>query len=439
MILKVKNISNIGGVVKAPPSKSYSHRAVILASLANGTSRLYDMLYSEDTLASIRVCEALGAKIKRDDDCLEVIGTGGNLHNSSDSPIDLANSGTTLRLMTSVSALSDNEVTLTGDESLQTRPMGLLMDALRPLGVITQSLNDNEKAPILIRPGYVGGETNIYGNVSSQFISSILISSPLSKNGVTLYVLPEFKSKPYVNMTLDIMRKFGVKTLSGYYLKHDSCDKEHQTCRIDEFKVMRQGYTACDYTVEGDYSSASYLLALIAINGGKAKIKNLFRNSKQGDKVILDILQKMGAVIVRADDYVEIASDGNLKAIDVDLSNAPDLLITVAVLAAMAEGTTNITGVAHARVKETDRIDTTCRELEKLGCKLTEREDGMSITGGVTSGVVDSHGDHRLAMAFSLIGLRYDIEITNGEVFDVSFPNFIESMAKLGFELELVE
>ena len=439
MILKVKNISNIGGVVKAPPSKSYSHRAVILASLANGTSRLYDMLYSEDTLASIRVCEALGAKIKRDDDCLEVIGTGGNLHNSSDSPIDLANSGTTLRLMSSVSALSDNEVTLTGDESLQTRPMGLLMDALRPLGVITQSLNDNEKAPILIRPGYVGGETNIYGNVSSQFISSILISSPLSKNGVTLYVLPEFKSKPYVNMTLDIMRKFGVKTLSGYYLKHDSCDKEHQTCRIDEFKVMRQGYTACDYTVEGDYSSASYLLALIAINGGKAKIKNLFRNSKQGDKVILDILQKMGAVIVRADDYVEIASDGNLKAIDVDLSNAPDLLITVAVLAAMAEGTTNITGVAHARVKETDRIDTTCRELEKLGCKLTEREDGMSITGGVTSGVVDSHGDHRLAMAFSLIGLRYDIEITNGEVFDVSFPNFIESMAKLGFELELVE
>ena len=147
----------------------------------------------------------------------------------------------------------------------------------------------------------------------------------------------------------------------------------------------------------------------------------------------------MGATIIRGEDYVEIASEGNLKAIDVDLSNAPDLLITVAVLAAMAEGTTNITGVAHARVKETDRIDTTCRELEKLGCKLTEREDGMSITGGVTSGVVDSHGDHRLAMAFSLIGLKHDIEITNGEVFDVSFPNFIEAMAELGFELELIK
>ncbi|MBQ2665443.1 3-phosphoshikimate 1-carboxyvinyltransferase [Methanobrevibacter sp.] len=437
MILKVKNISEIGGVVKAPPSKSYSHRAVILASLAKGTSKLYDMLYSQDTLASIRVCKALGAKINEHDDYLEVVGTGGKLHNSSKGPIDLGNSGTTLRLMTSVAALSDNEVTLTGDDSLKTRPMGLLMDALLPLGVESVSLNENDKAPILIKPGYAGGETNIMGNVSSQFISSIILSSPLSDNGVALYVLPEFKSKPYVNMTLDIMRKFGVKVLKGYYLKHESCDKEYQGCRIDEFKVKKQYYVACDYTVEGDYSSASYLLALIAINGGKAKIRNLFRDSKQGDRYILDILQEMGATIIRGEDYVEIASNGDLKAIDVNLANAPDLLITVAVLAAMAEGTTNISGVAHARVKETDRIDTTCRELEKLGCKLTEREDGMSITGGVTSGKVDSHGDHRLAMAFSLIGLKHDIEITNGEVFNVSFPNFIEAMAELGFELEL--
>ena len=437
MILRVKNISNIGGVVKAPPSKSYSHRAVILASLAEGTSKLYDMLYSEDTLASIRVCESLGAEINRTDDYLEVVGTGGKLHNSSTEPIYLANSGTTLRLMTSVAALSDNEVVLTGDDSLKTRPMGLLMDALYYLGVDVKSLNDNEKAPILIKPGYVGGETNIMGNVSSQFISSILISSPLSGNGVKLYVLPEFKSRPYVDMTLDIMRKFGVKTHKGYYLKHDDCGKEFQGCRVDEFVIRKQNYVACDYTVEGDYSSASYLLALIAINGGKARIKNLFRDSMQGDKYILDILQEMGVTVIRGEDYVEIASDGRLKAVDVDLSNAPDLLITVAVLAAMADGTSNITGVAHARVKETDRIDTTCRELEKLGCRLEEFEEGMSITGGVTSGVVDSHGDHRLAMAFSLIGVEHDIEITNGEVFDVSFPDFIEAMAELGFELEL--
>lgn len=438
MNLKVKNISNIGGVVKAPPSKSYSHRAIILASLAKGTSKLYDMLYSEDTLASINVCRTLGAQITKKDDCLEVIGTGGKLHNSSENPIDLANSGTTLRLMTSVASLSDNDVILTGDESLQTRPMDLLINSINYLGIDAKSLKDNGKAPILIKSGYVGGETNISGSVSSQYISSILISSPLSDKGVTLFVLPEFKSRPYVDMTLDIMKKFGCHVFKGFYIKHDDCIKEHKSCRIDEFKVKKQEYKSCDYTVEGDFSSASYLLACIAINGGHAKVLNLFKKSKQGDKVILEILEKMGACIEIYDDYVEISSDGKLKGIDINLSNAPDLLITVAVLAAMAEGTTNITGVKHARVKETDRIDTTCRQLEKLNCQLEEFEDGMSITGGVSGGIVDSCGDHRLAMAFSLIGLKHDIEIVNGEVFDVSFPNFIESMAEIGFELELV-
>ena len=438
MNLKVKNISNIGGVVKAPPSKSYSHRAIILASLAKGTSKLYDMLYSEDTLASINVCRTLGAQITKKDDCLEVIGTGGKLHNSSENPIDLANSGTTLRLMTSVASLSDNDVILTGDESLQTRPMDLLINSINYLGIDAKSLKDNGKAPILIKPGYVGGETNISGSVSSQYISSILISSPLSDKGVTLFVLPEFKSRPYVDMTLDIMKKFGCHVFKGFYIKHDDCIKEHKSCRIDEFKVKKQEYKSCDYTVEGDFSSASYLLACIAINGGHAKVLNLFKKSKQGDKVILEILEKMGACIEIYDDYVEISSDGKLKGIDINLSNAPDLLITVAVLATMAEGTTNITGVKHARVKETDRIDTTCRQLEKLNCQLEEFEDGMSITGGVSGGIVDSCGDHRLAMAFSLIGLKHDIEIVNGEVFDVSFPNFIESMAEIGFELELV-
>ena len=438
MNLKVKNISNIGGVVEAHPSKSYSHRAIILASLAKGTSKLYDMLYSEDTLASINVCRTLGAQITKKDDCLEVIGTGGKLHNSSENPIDLANSGTTLRLMTSVASLSDNDVILTGDESLQTRPMDLLINSINYLGIDAKSLKDNGKAPILIKPGYVGGETNISGSVSSQYISSILISSPLSDKGVTLFVLPEFKSRPYVDMTLDIMKKFGCHVFKGFYIKHDDFIKEHKSCRIDEFKVKKQEYKSCDYTVEGDFSSASYLLACIAINGGHAKVLNLFKKSKQGDKVILEILEKMGACIEIYDDYVEISSDGKLKGIDINLSNAPDLLITVAVLAAMAEGTTNITGVKHARVKETDRIDTTCRQLEKLNCQLEEFEDGMSITGGVSGGIVDSCGDHRLAMAFSLIGLKHDIEIVNGEVFDVSFPNFIESMAEIGFELELV-
>lgn len=437
MNLKVKNISNVGGEVKAPPSKSYSHRAVILASLAEGTSKLYDMLFSEDTIASINVCKTLGAKIIKKEDYLEVIGVGGKFHNSSKDYIDLGNSGTTLRLITSLSSLSDNDVILTGDESLQTRPMGLLMDALNQLGVYTKSLKNNEKAPILIKPGYEGGKVEIAGNVSSQFISSILISAPLSKKGVQLSVLPDFKSKPYVDMSLDIMSKFGVGITEEVQFKHADCNKDYKTCAVVYYNIEKNNYNATDYVVEGDYSSASYLLAAIAILGGEAKIFNLFKDSKQGDKVIIDIIKDMGANIEIHDDYVKISSDGKLKAIDVNLSDSPDLLITVAVLASLAEGTSNITGVAHARVKETDRIATTCEELKKLNCNVVEYEDGMTIEGGISSGVVDSHGDHRLAMAFSLAGLKEDVEITNGEVFDVSFPNFIEAMSKLGIELEL--
>lgn len=312
-----------------------------------------------------------------------------------------------------------------------------LLDALKPLGVKTVS--NEGKAPITIEPGYKGGITSIMGNISSQYISSMIISAPLSKQGVNLTVFPEFKSKPYVDMTLDIMEKFGIEINEKSFTKHEGCGKSMKECEFVYYEIPSQEYSPADYTVEGDYSSASYLLAAAAIAGGNITVRNLFRDSMQGDKVILDILEDMGADITRNEDSVQISSDGKLKGIDINLSNTPDLLITVAILAAMAEGTTNITGVKHARVKETDRIDTTCRELEKLGCSLEEFEDGMSITGGIHGGRVNSHGDHRLAMAFSLLNLGHEVEVEDGEVFDVSFPNFIEAMEQIGLELELVE
>ena len=454
MNLKVKNFSKINGTVKAPSSKSYSHRAVILASLADGKSKLFDVLYSEDVMSSIRACEALGAKIdmkkeiilKGDKsqtvDYLEVEGTGGKLHNISESPssdmIDLANSGTTLRIMTSVAALSDNEVIFTGDDSLKTRPMGALIDALESLGVKIESLGENNKAPLKIYPGYEGGEADILGSISSQFISSILISAPLSKKGVELEVYPEFVSKPYVDMTVSILENFGIEIEEENYQFHETCKKEHSDCLGVKFNVKPQKYLASDYVVEGDYSSASYLLAATAIAGGYLRVENLFSDSKQGDKFILDILEQMGANVTIFDDYVSLRSNGDLKGIDVNLADAPDLLLTVAVLGAVAEGKTTISGVKHGRLKETDRIDTTCRELEKLGCRLEEFEEGMTIYGNtIGDGVVESHNDHRLAMAFSLLGLRHDVEVENGECFDVSFPNFMELMGELGIELEL--
>lgn len=434
MNLKIEKFTEISGTVKAPSSKSYSHRAVILASLASGTTKIYDILPSEDVLSTIHACRLLGAEINQKEDYLEVIGTSGKIHNLSSEPINLGNSGTTLRILTSVAALSDNEVTFTGDDSLKTRPMGPLLRALKPLGV--NILSNNTKAPLTIKPGFNGGETVILGNTSSQFISSMLIAAPLSKKGLSLQVYPEFVSKPYVDMTLSVMEHFGVRTTETEYTKHENCQKEVKDCFGEKFEILPQSYIAKDYTVEGDYSSASYLLAACAIAGGEVTIRNLFKNSKQGDKLILEILDKMGCNVYQEEDSVTISSEGDLKAIEIDLSNAPDLLLTVAVLATLAEGTSKINGVKHARVKETDRISCTFEELNKLGCNVYELEDGLIIEGNtISNGIVDSHNDHRIAMAFSLLGLKHDVEVVNGECFNISFPNFIEALSEIGVDL----
>lgn len=457
MILKVNKVSKVGGIVKAPPSKSYTHRAVIIASLAHGTSKLYDPLASEDTLASVNACRTFGANIDtsnfnslRNNPNLnsfwKIEGVGGRdgLENSSKDPIDLKNSGTTLRIMTSVAGLSNNETVFTGDESLKTRPMDMLLGALKPLGVNAKSKLNNGKPPIYIEPGFIGGKTSIDGSVSSQFISSLLIAGAISEKGIDLEVKGDFISKSYVAMTLDVMEKFGIEIETDLYTKHDNCDIVDKKCSSTSFSIKPQKYKAIDYTIEGDYSSASYLLGAIAVLGGKITVKNLFSDSKQGDKLILNILEKMGTKIEIDSDTVTLTSDGDLNGINIDLHNAPDLLPTVSALGALANGKTAITGVKHARFKETDRIAKCAEELSKLGCEIKENEDGMEIIGGINlnesnSNRVISHNDHRLAMAFSLIGLKHDILIENGNVFNVSFPNFIEAMAEIGIELGLFE
>ncbi len=439
MKLKFKGCLELGGEVKAPSSKSYTHRAIILASLAKGRSLIFNPLLSEDTLATLSACSDLGANITNFGDYLEIEGLAGKVRPNfeplisgvkREPVINLANSGTSLRLLTSIAALGDKKVIFTGDASLQTRPMDDLLDALSQLGVKTESTDG--KAPITVYPGFIGGQSQISGNISSQFISSILISAPLTKDGVKLEVLPEFVSRPYVDMTIDVMRKFSVN-VKDINLENN----------ITRFNISPQEYTACEYIVEGDYSSSSYLLAACGIFGGELTILNLFKDSKQGDKIILDIIEKMGPTISREDTYLTIKSDGNLKAIpEIDLSDAPDLLITIAILASLAEGTTKITGIGHTRFKETDRIATTCEELRKCGCKLEEFEDEIIIHGKTLDNtgefLVSSHKDHRLAMAFSLLNLKgYNITVEDGDVFNVSFPNFIELMSEIGVDFEL--
>jgi 3-phosphoshikimate 1-carboxyvinyltransferase len=417
MDLVVQAAKRIEGTVKAPPSKSYTHRAFLMSHLADGVSSIMDPLYSEDTLSSLNSCKAFGSEVNMMDSCCRIQGVGGKPLTPED-VLDLKNSGTTLRIMTSVASLADGYTVLTGDNSLRTRPMMDLLEALRPLGVSAFSTRNNGKPPIIIRGGFKGGESYIRGNVSSQFISSIIMAAPYSEKSVDLHVKGEFISKPYVDMTIDLMEKYSVNV---------DYDRAQQSFHVDP-----QMYRSINYTVEGDYSSASYIIAAAACLDSDVTIKNLMKDSKQGDKLILDIVKDMGCEVNIKNDEVEIKGHGTLEGVEVNLQNAPDLLPTVAALGAMADGTTSISGVEHARFKETDRIHTCSTELAKLGVKLTEKKDGMEIRGGIHGGKVKSHMDHRLAMAFYIIGLKVGgVSIEDASVYNVSFPDFPEIMNKL--------
>lgn len=440
--LKVEQASEIKGMVKAPPSKSYTHRALMVACLAEGESRLQDPLYSADTMATLEACQALGCEVEVENDRCTIHGTGGDLKTPGN-VLDLKNSGTTLRFLTTMASLTPGCTVLTGDDSLRGRPMQDLLDSLSMLGVKAYSTRNNGLPPMVITSGFPGGKGEIKGDVSSQYISSILLSAPYAQNPVDLQVVGDFKSRPYVEMTLDIMDKFGVNCQKG---------------AGNQFHQDKQTYQSQDYTIEGDYSSASYLLSAAAILEGEVTVRNLFKDSKQGDKIIVDILKSMGAnIIVKKDQLTvkgtmgqdmrtkssnvtnDLLFTSNLQGIEVNLENSPDLLPTVAALAAVAQGTSHIMGVEHARFKETDRVHTMALELAKLGVQLKEEPDGLIIQGGARGGVVKSHGDHRLVMALTLVGLLTgDVRIKGAAAHQVSFPNFPQVMVGLGCPIKII-
>lgn len=423
MDLNVEKVECVNGVIKAPASKSYSHRAFIAAALAEGQSVLRDPLYSEDTLATLEACEKLGALFQRYPDKCIVQGTAGYIR-TPDNVVDVKNSGTSVRILSSIAAIAPraNYTIFTGDESLRTRPMQDLIDALANLGVDIVSSQSNGTPPIIVKGGFNGGETDINGSVSSQFISSIIMASPYSRNPVTLNVRGTFVSKPYVNMTLSVIERFGI-------------EYEYDTTNVPEYSsyyIEPQKYECTDYTIEGDYSSASYMIALAAMLPGRVSIENLYKDSMQGDKLIVDIVERMGANVTQNDTTLIIDGDGTLEAFDVDLSDAPDLLPTVAVLMAIADGTSTISGVEHARFKETDRVHNCALELSNVGVDVEELRDGLVIKGNPSGGVVDSHLDHRMVMAFYVLGLKVgNVKIKNASCYDVSFPNFLEVMDTL--------
>ncbi len=426
MEIKVRKIEGIRSSVTAPPSKSYTHRSFIIASLAEGTSRIKNCLRAGDTLATLKACRAFGVKMEENEE-IKIHGSGGKLK-TPEAAIDCENSGTTIRLVAGMAAI-DGEVTLTGDASIQRRPMQPLLDALKQLGV--EGCSTNGTPPIVIKGGnFRGGEAKIRGDVSSQFISSLLIAAPYAENDVRITVTTPMKSTPYVDLTLDIMEKFGVRARNKNY-------KEF-------FIEAKRRYREREYEVEGDYSSASYFLALAAMTPSEITVKNLFRDSKQGDRQLLNILKKMGAQVTIKSREVTVKK-GELEGVGVNLANAPDLLPTVAALACKAEGETIIRNVEHARFKESDRIAACSSEFSKFGVSIEEKKDGLVIHGtgklaGAKVNSVDKLGraDHRIAMALTIAGLAAEgvTTIENAECVEISYPGFFNALRSLGINIE---
>jgi 3-phosphoshikimate 1-carboxyvinyltransferase len=420
--------SAVTGEVAAPPSKSYTHRAVIAASLAAGESLIEDPLLSDDIIYTIDACRSLGSDIKLEGNQLKINGTGGQIKVAPGRErIFAGNSGSTIRLVAPLAALAPTRVILDGDNRLRQRPVGDLLSALESLGVRARSLGNNSCPPIEIQGGRLsGGEVTTSGQKSSQHISALLMIAPYTEGGLTIKVTG-LRSKPYLDITLDVMRKFGVEAVNKEY---------------KEFLVKNgQIYQGKRYRIEGDYSSAAYFLAAGAIGGQPVTVKNLKADSAQGDKYLMNILSRMGCSVEQPEEAVTVSRRGELKGITIDMGDYPDLVPTVAVVAAYARGKTEMTNISHLKFKESDRLADTATELGKMGIKVDITDNAMLVYGGKPQGAeVEAHNDHRLAMSLSIAALFAEgNSIINGaEAVTKSYPRFFNDLASLRAKIEEV-
>lgn len=417
--------SPVSGVVTTPPSKSYSHRAVIIASLAAGESIIENPLLSDDTIYTIDACRSLGADIKIQDNRLMII--GGKIRTATDKKIIFAgNSGSTIRMVASLAALSQSRVILDGDSRLRQRPLGDLLSALKSLGVSARSLNNNGCPPIEIQGGRLrGGEVSVRGQISSQHISALLMIAPYTEKGLRIKVAGRLRSRPYIDITLDAMRAFGVKVVNQDY-------KEFLVKGGQEYKARR-------YQIEGDYSSAAYFFTAGAIGGGPVTVKNLKPDSAQGDRHLLNILSEMGCTIEHRKEQVRISRRDGLSGISLDMGDYPDIVQAVAVVAAYTRGKTKITNIPHLKFKETDRISNTAAELAKMRIKTDVTGNSLVIYGGKPKGAeVEAHADHRLAISLAIAALfaEGDSIINGAEAVSKSYPKFFADLKKLGARIE---
>ena len=414
--------SKITGQIICPSNKSYTHRAIFLASLAGNNSRVDNALLSADTAATIDACKKFGAVIKTQNST--IIAENPIKLDVNVPEINTENSGTTIRIASGIASLFSNEITLTGDVSLQKRPMQPLLDALESIGAQCDSTDG--KPPIKIKGKILGGNVSIPGNLSSQFVSALLISAPLTEKGINLTIDGNLVSKPYLDATIATMRKFGVtvQTLIPY----------------KKYNITPQIYKSATFTVPIDFSSLGLLLSAVVLNGEDVIIKGNLGDLPQGDEVFLDILEQLGVSVTINDDEIKIKSPEKLNGGKFDLSNSPDLLPPLAILALKTTSPIEITNVKHARLKETDRIAIISREMVKLGIKVQEKEDGLILesTEEQKGAELISENDHRLFMAFCIAGMYIgNCTVTDPESVNVSYPNFVEEMNRIGAKLEI--
>lgn len=419
---EIKSLQKINRTVGIPGSKSITHRAIIAASLARGDSLLKNFLECEDTLYTANTLRELGADISSEGGILKVSGTGGSLQaTSAKKELFLGNSGTSFRLLLSVVALGHGEFVMTGSPRMLKRPIGALVTALNRLDVKASCVEHNFCPPVLIKAqGIRGGKTQIAGNQSSQYLSSLLLSGPYAEKGIEIEVTGKLVSSPYVDITVDVMEHFGVEVVRQGY---------------SHFKIPSgQGYKACEFTVQGDASSASYFWAAAAVTGGSVITKNIHPfETRQGDIRFLEILERMGCSIEKESDRV-VVHGGELSGIEADMSNMPDMVPSLAAVALFSSGRTCIRNVHHLRIKESDRLHAIAYEWNKLGAGVEETEDGLIIYGArpLSGATVDPHDDHRIAMSLAVIGLKVPgVKIQDEGCVSKSFPAFWECWDQL--------
>jgi 3-phosphoshikimate 1-carboxyvinyltransferase len=425
--LDLEPVMHVEGVVRLPGSKSISNRTLLLAALSEGTTTIHDLLDSDDTQVMLAALKSLGIRWEQLDERTHVVhGAAGSLP-AGQADLFMGNAGTAIRPLTAALAVIGGDYLLHGVERMHERPIGDLVDALNAVGAQIEYTGNPGYPPLRIRRGNIAANRmSVRGNVSSQFLTALLMAAPLmaKDHAITIEVEGELISKPYIEITLNLMRRFGVTVEQDGWAA---------------FTVQPgQRYQAPgSIHVEGDASSASYFLAAGAIAGGPVRVEGVGRDSIQGDVRFADALEQMGATIVKGDTWIEARSNGVLKAIDLDFNHIPDAAMTIAVAALYADGTSTLRNIASWRVKETDRLAAMATELRKVGAIVEEGEDYLRVTppAELSPATIDTYDDHRMAMCFSLASLDGKarrgnaMRINDPKCVAKTFPDYFETFA----------